>query len=179
MNSLKTKISGLKIIKTKLYRDNRGFFKEVYRNNILKNQKFIFDCMSSSKKNVLRGLHIQLNKSQTKLITVTEGTIFDVAVDLRIKSKTFGQYIGLKISHDDDFSFLIPGGFAHGFICLSEKCAVYYKASNYRDEKSERTLSWNDKSLNIKWPVKKPILSVKDQKGLSLPELKKELRFNK
>jgi len=179
MNSLKTKISGLKVIKTKLYRDNRGFFKEVYRNNLLKNQKFIFDCMSSSKKNVLRGLHIQLNKSQTKLITVTEGTIFDVAVDLRIKSKTFGQYISLKISHDDDFSFLIPGGFAHGFICLSEKCAVYYKASNYRDEKSERTLSWNDKSLNIKWPVKKPILSVKDQKGLSLPELKKELRFNK
>ena len=93
MNSLKTKISGLKVIKTKLYRDNRGFFKEVYRNNILKNQKFIFDCMSSSKKNVLRGLHIQLNKSQTKLITVTEGTIFDVAVDLRIKSKTFGHIL--------------------------------------------------------------------------------------
>lgn len=118
-------------------------------------------------------MHIQLNKSQTKLITVTEGTIFDVAVDLRIKSKTFGQYIGLKISHDDDFSFLIPAGFAHGFICLSERCTVYYKTSNYRDEKSERTLSWNDTSLNIKWPVKKPILSVKDQKGLSLSELKK------
>ena len=179
MNSLKTKISGLKIIKTKLYRDNRGFFKEVYRNNSIKNHKFIFDCMSSSKKNVLRGLHIQLNRPQAKLITVTEGTIFDVAVDLRIKSKTFGQYIGLKISYDDDFSFLIPSGFAHGFICLSEKCAVYYKASNYRDEKSERTLTWNDRSLNIKWPVKKPILSSKDKKGLSLPELKNELKFNK
>ena len=102
--------------------------------------------MSTSKKNVLRGLHIQLDKMQTKLITVTEGKIFDVAVDLRPKSKTFGKYVGLKISHNDDFSFLIPSGFAHGFVCLSKKCTVYYKTNNYRVASAERTLAWNDKS---------------------------------
>ena len=108
MKLLKTKISGLKLVKTNIYKDKRGFLKEIYRKKILKKNNFIFDIMSTSKKNVLRGLHIQLNKMQAKLITVTEGKIFDVAVDLRPKSKTFGKYVGLKISHDDDFSFLIP-----------------------------------------------------------------------
>ena len=116
MKLLKTKILDLKIVKTNLYKDKRGFLKEIYRKNLLKKDNFIFDIMSTSKKNVLRGLHIQLNNKQTKLITVTEGKIFDVAVDLRPKSKTFGKYVGLKISHTDDFSFLIPSGFAHGFV---------------------------------------------------------------
>ena len=111
---------------------------------------------------------MQLKKPQSKIITVTHGKIFDVAVDLRKNSKTFGKYVSIVISDTDDFSFFIPEGFAHGFLCLSKKCTVNYKCSNYRNAKSERTLSWNDKKLNIKWPTKKPILSKKDQNGLSL-----------
>ena len=176
MKLLRTKISGLKLVKTNIYKDKRGFLKEVYRKKLSKKNNFIFDIMSTSKKNVLRGLHIQLNKMQAKLITVAEGKIFDVAVDLRPKSKTFGKYVGLTISHDDDFSFLIPSGFAHGFVCMSNKCTVYYKASNYRDPKTERTLAWDDKSINIKWPIKSPILSNKDKKGIDLMSLKKELQ---
>ena len=175
MKIIKLKISGLKLIKTKIYKDKRGFLKEVFKKNIIKKENFIFDLMSKSKKNTLRGLHIQLKKKQAKLITVTEGSIYDVAVDLRLKSKTFGKYVGLKISHKDDFSFFIPAGFAHGFVCLSKICTIYYRASNYRDASTEKTLAWDDKSLNIKWPIKKPLLSKKDKIGMSLINLKKEL----
>ena len=175
MKFLKTKITGLKLVKTNVYKDKRGFLKEVYRKNLSKKDDFIFDIMSKSKKNVLRGLHIQLNNMQAKLITVAEGKIFDVAVDLRPKSKTFGKYVSLIISDDDDFSFLIPSGFAHGFVCMSKKCTVYYKANNYRDPKTERTLAWNDKSINVKWPIKNPILSFKDKNGIDLKSLKNEL----
>ena len=91
-----------------------------------------------------------------------------MAIDLRKNSKTFGKYVSIVISDNDNFSFFIPEGFAHGFLCLSKKCTVNYKCSNYRNAKSERTLSWNDKNINIKWPIKKPILSKKDQNGLSL-----------
>ena len=159
------------IIKTQIFKDTRGFLKEVYRKNILKNIDFPFDVMSFSKKNVLRGLHIQTTKSQAKIITVTHGKIFDVAVDLRKKSKTFGNYVGVIISDKDDFSFYIPEGFAHGFVCLSKECTVNYKCSQYRDSGSEKTLSWNDKKVNIDWPIKKPILSNKDKNlGLNLDE---------
>jgi len=168
MKLLKTKIDGPKIIKTNIYKDKRGFLKEVYKKNIFYNLDFPFDVMSYSKKNVLRGLHIQTKNSQAKIITVTHGKIFDVAVDLRKKSKTFGKYVGLTISQNDDFSFYIPEGFAHGFLCLSEECTVNYKCSRYRDVNSEKTLSWNDKKINIKWPIKKPILSKKDMNGLNL-----------
>ena len=175
MKVIKTKISGLKIIKTKIYKDKRGFLKEVFKQKMIKKENFIFDIMSRSKKNTLRGLHIQLKKKQAKLITVTEGCIYDVAVDLRPKSKTFGKHIGLKISYKDDFSFFIPAGFAHGFVCLSKACTVYYRTTNYRDAKTEKTLAWNDKNLNIKWPIKKPLLSKKDKNGIDLINLKKEL----
>lgn len=169
MKLLKTKIEGPKIIKTKIFKDKRGFLKEVYRNTLIKNINFPFDVMSFSKKNVLRGLHIQTQKSQAKIITVTHGIIFDVAVDLRTNSKTFGKYVSIKISDKDDFSFYIPAGFAHGFLCLSKECTVNYKCSNYRNQKSEKTLSWNDSDVNIKWPKNNPILSNKDQNlGLSL-----------
>ena len=124
--------------------------------------------MSYSKKNVLRGLHIQTSNSQAKIITVTHGKIFDVVVDLRPKSKNFGKYISLIISKKSDFSFYIPSGFAHGFLCLSKDCTINYKCSNYRDQKSEKTLIWNDKNLKINWPTKRPILSKKDTKGFDL-----------
>ena len=174
MKLIKTKIiNGPKILKTKIFKDRRGFLKETFQNKIIK-KNFPFDIMSFSKKNVLRGLHIQTHKSQAKLITVTHGKIFDVAVDLRKNSKSFGKHVSITISHDDEFSFFIPEGFAHGLLCLSESCTVNYKCSNYRHAKSEKTISWDDENLNIKWPVKKPILSEKDKNGLSLFEFKNE-----
>ena len=166
MKIIKTQIKDLILIKTELFRDKRGYFKEVEKFKVLK-KKFIFDCFSYSKKNTLRGLHLQTNKSQAKIITVVHGKILDVAVDLRKKSPTYGKYFSIEISDKSDFSIFIPAGFAHGFLCLSKNCAVYYKCTNYRDNKSEKTIKWNDKILNIKWPIKKPILSKKDAQAMN------------
>ena len=167
MKLINTKIAGLKLIKSKIFKDNRGYLRETFRNKLIK-KKFIFDVMSFSKKGVLRGLHIQTKKSQAKIITVTHGRVLDVAVDLRKKSKTFGKYFSIVISDKSDFSFYIPEGFAHGFLCLSENCTLNYKCSEYRHQKSETTLQWNDKSVGIKWPIQNPLLSKKDKNGKSL-----------
>ena len=172
MKIIKTKIKDLVLLKTNIYKDNRGFFKEVEKNKILK-KKFIFDCFSYSKKNTLRGLHLQTNKSQAKIITVVQGKILDVVVDLRKKSKTFGKYFAIEISHDSNFSLFIPENFAHGFLCLSKSCGVYYKCTNYRHKNSEKTLLWNDKKLKIQWIIKNPILSKKDKNGSSFDEITK------
>mgnify|MGYP001340967096 CR=1 FL=1 len=172
MKLANTKIDGPKLLKSKIFRDNRGYLRETFKNNLLNSLKFPFDVMSFSKRNVLRGLHIQSKNSQAKIITVTHGKIFDVAVDLRKKSKNFGKYVSIIMSDKSDFSFYIPSGFAHGFLCLSKRCTVNYKCSKYRDIKSEKTLNWNDSSLNINWPVKKPILSIKDKRGLTLEEFR-------
>ena len=168
MKILKTKIKGPMIIKSKIFKDKRGYLRETFRNYLFKNEKFPFDVMSFSKKKVIRGLHLQLKNSQSKIITVTHGKIFDVAVDLRKNSKTFGKYVSLVISDKSDFSFYIPKGFAHGFMCLSKNCTVNYKCSKYRETNSEVTLNWSDKSINIKWPINNPILSNKDKNGLDL-----------
>ena len=160
-------ITGLKIIKTKMFFDNRGFFKEIFKNNLIK-KNFKFDVMSLSKKNVIRGLHIQIKKPQAKVITVVSGKIMDVAVDLRKNSKTFGKYYSLIISDKSEYSFYVPEGFAHGFLCLSDKCIVHYKCSEYRHKESETTLHWRDQTVRIKWPIKKPILSKKDKIGKNL-----------
>ena len=115
--------------------------------------------------------YLQTKKTQAKIITVTHGKILDIAVDLRKRSRSFGKYIGIIISDKDDFSFYIPKGFAHGFLCLSKQCTVNYKCSDYRDAKSEKTLSWNDPTVGIKWIIKNPILSKKDKNlGLSLDD---------
>ena len=168
MKILKTKIEGPMIIKSKIFKDKRGYLRETFRNYLFKNEKFPFDVMSFSKKKVIRGLHLQLKNSQSKIITVTHGKIFDVAVDLRKNSKTFGKYVSLVISDKSDFSFYIPKGFAHGFMCLSKNCTVNYKCSKYRETNSEVTLNWSDKNINIKWPINNPILSNKDKNGLDL-----------
>lgn len=161
------KIKDLIFVNNKAFKDKRGYFKELLKEKDLK-KKFPFLVMSFSKKNVIRGLHLQTKNSQGKFITVIKGKIFDVAVDLRKNSKTFGKYISITLSFDDQFSFYIPEGFAHGFLCLTKNCTVNYKCSNFRNQKTEKTLSWNDKKLNIRWPIKKPILSVKDKNGLDL-----------
>jgi len=171
MKIIKTKIKDLLLIKSKIFSDNRGFFKEIEKNKVLK-KKFIFDCFSFSKKNTLRGLHLQTKNSQAKIITVVQGKILDVVVDLRKKSPTYGKYFSIQISHNSNFSLFIPENFAHGFLCLTKHCAVYYKCTNYRHKSSETTIKWNDETLKIKWPIKKPILSKKDKLGIKFLDLK-------
>ena len=170
----KTKLKGLIILRSEVHKDNRGFFKEINKKKIFK-KDLIFDCLSQSKKNTVRGLHFQKKNPQGKFITVVEGEIMDVAVDLRKKSKTFGQHVSINMKNDSNFSIYIPEGFAHGFVCLSKTCTVYYRCTNYRHKQSESTLRWNDPILNINWKVKKPILSKKDKNGLFLEEIKKNL----
>lgn len=161
---------GIKIFKTDIFKDNRGSFKEIYKKNLIKNTNFIFNCLSISKKNVLRGLHIQTKNPQAKFLTVIKGEIFDVAVDLRKKSKTFGRYFSINLSNKKYCSIYIPKGFAHGFCCLDKENIVYYCNSSYRDKNSEIGILWNDSDLNIKWPIKNPILSIKDKNNLSFKE---------
>ena len=171
MKLIKTKIKDLLILKSQIFKDKRGYLREVFRKDVL-NTNFPFDIMSYSKKNVLRGLHFQSKFPQAKLITVTHGKVLDVAVDLRKNSKTFGKYFSIIISQNDDFSFYIPENFAHGFVCLSKSCTINYICSRFRNPKYEKTLAWNDPDVNIDWPIKKPILSDKDRKkNQSLREL--------
>ena len=172
-----TKFQGLKIFKSPVFNDSRGFFREIFKDKFFKNKKFIFTCTSSSKKNVLRGLHLQTKFSQGKYISVVKGEIFDVVVDLRKNSKTFGKYFSIKIKEDSNFSIFIPENFAHGFVCLSKTCTLYYRCTNYRHKESETTLKWDDPDLNINWKVKKPILSLKDKNGISLSDIKKKLDY--
>ena len=169
MKIIKTKIKGLVLLSTNIYKDRRGFFKEVEKEKILK-KKFVFDCFSYSKKNTLRGLHLQTKNSQAKIVTVVQGKILDVVVDMRKKSKTYGKYFSIRMSQNSNFSIYIPENFAHGFLCLSKECAVYYKCTKYRDKNSETTIKWNDKKLNIKWPIKRPILSEKDKQGIKFDD---------
>jgi len=166
MKILKTKFKDLLIYKKDTYKDNRGYFRELYLEKHF-NTKFPFDVMSFSKKNVLRGLHLQISKPQAKLLTVLSGDVFDVCVDCRIKSKTFGKYFSIILSEKENKSILIPEGFAHGFYTLTNNVLIHYKCSNYRDEKSETGILWNDKDLKIKWPQKNPIISMKDLKNHS------------
>ena len=168
----KTKINGLIILKTKIFKDYRGSLKEVFQNRVLK-KDFVFDVMSKSKKKVLRGLHIQTKNAQAKLITVTHGKIFDVAVDLRKKSKTFGKYFTTVISEKNSKSIFIPPGFAHGFLSLDKENFVIYSCTKYRSKSDEIGIKYNDSSLKIKWPSNKIILSDKDKKNLSFEEYKK------
>ena len=166
MKIVKTKFKDLLIIKRPTHNDNRGFLRELFEQKKFK-RKFVFDHFSCSKKNVIRGLHIQLKNPQAKLITVISGKIFDVVLDCRLGSKTFGKYFTVYMSEKDNISLYIPEGFAHGFCSLSNDTILYYKNSNYRNKNSETGIIWNDKDLKIKWPIKKPIISTKDKKNLN------------
>ena len=165
MKIKKTKFKDLIIFKSRNFYDKRGFFRELAIEKLIK-KKLVFTVVSKSKKNVLRGLHMQKKNKQGKYISVLKGKILDVVVDLRKNSKTYGKHFMIEISQNSDYSLYIPENFAHGFLCLSKTCSVYYKCTNYRDKNSEKTILWNDKNLNIKWPVKKPILSDKDKLGV-------------
>jgi len=178
MKIIKTKFKDLLIIKRPTHNDNRGFLKELFEQNKIKN-KFVFDYFSSSKKNVIRGLHLQLKKPQAKLISVMTGKIFDVVLDCRKGSSTFGKHFTIKISAKDNISLYIPEGFAHGFCSLENNTILYYKNSNYRNKKYEAGILWNDKELKIKWPIKKPTISLRDKKNLSFSKFLNSKNFKK
>ncbi|MDC0326689.1 dTDP-4-dehydrorhamnose 3,5-epimerase [Candidatus Pelagibacter sp.] len=173
MKLIKTKFKGLIIYKRNTYKDNRGYFRELFLDKQIK-EEFPFDAMSYSKKNVLRGLHLQLKNTQSKYVNVLKGKIFDVCVDCRKNSKTFGKYFSTYLSEKENSSLLIPKGFAHGFCALTNEVIVHYKCSTYRDKNSEIGILWNDKDLKIKWPIKKQILSKKDKDALSFNDFKKK-----
>ena len=173
MKIISTKFSGLKIIQSKSYKDNRGLFKEDYKKKFFKNKNFVFGCTSSSKKNVIRGLHIQTKYSQEKYVSVLKGAIIDVVVDLRKKSKTFGKHYKIILSDENAKSIFIPAGFAHGFLALKKENIIYYTCTNYRSAKHEVGILWNDKDLKIKWPIKNPVISKKDKKNIKFTVFKK------
>jgi len=170
---IKSNFKDLFLIKNRSFKDNRGYFKELIRENVI-NKNFPFLVMSFSKKNVIRGLHIQTINSQGKFISVLKGKIFDVAIDLRKNSKTFGKVYKCILSEKNNTSIYVPPGFAHGFQSLENENYIVYSCTKYRNKKSETTIKFDDKELNIKWPIKKFIISAKDKKGISLSEYKQK-----
>lgn len=166
MEIINTNFKDLKIYNKISYKDKRGYTRELFKNNSFK-KKFPFDLLSLSKKNVIRGLHLQIKKPQGKFVSVLKGKVFDVALDCRKNSKTFGQYFSIILSERKNNSLFIPEGFAHGFCSLSEYSLLHYKMTDYRYKNLEKGILWNDKEINIKWPIKKPIISEKDKKNLT------------
>ena len=166
MKTITTNLEGVLIIEPRVFIDSRGFFMETYQQKryaeVGINHIFVQDNFSHSVKGVLRGLHYQLRRPQTKLVQVIKGEIFDVAVDIRYDSNTFGQWIGLHLSDKNRRQILIPEGFAHGFCVLSETADVVYKCTDFYVPDDEGGILWSDPGLNINWPVKDPFLSAKD-----------------
>jgi dTDP-4-dehydrorhamnose 3,5-epimerase len=173
MKILKTAFKDLLVIKNEKFVDSRGYFREILVEKNLK-KKFPFNVVSVSKKNVIRGLHFQTQNAQAKYISVIGGRILDVVVDIRKNSKTFGKHYSIILSNKNCTSLYIPEGFAHGFAALDKLNIVIYSCTKYRDKDSEQGIFWNDKSLKIKWPIKKPIISKKDRLNLGFKDF-----FNK
>ncbi len=169
-----TAIPDVLLIEPKIHGDHRGYFLETWRESAFAelgiSQKFVQDNQSKSAQGILRGLHYQLNKPQGKLLRVIAGEIFDVAVDLRKSSPSFGQWVGERLSEDNHRQLWIPPGFAHGFYVLSDSATVVYKCTEYYSPADERSLLWNDSDIAISWPLlaQSPVLSEKDLKGLRL-----------
>ena len=172
MKIIKQKFKNLFLVKHKTFNDKRGYFKEILRENKI-NRKFAFSVMSYSKKNVIRGLHLQTKLSQGKFVSVIKGKIFDIAVDLRKGSKTFGKYFNCILSESNKRSIFIPPGFAHGFQAMEKDNYVIYSCTQYRDKNSEISINVYDKDLKIKWPFKKKIISKKDLNAITLEEFNK------
>lgn len=176
MKIVDTEIDDVKIIEPKVFGDDRGFFFESYNQKAIQellkiDAVFVQDNHSHSAKGVLRGLHYQLKNAQGKLVRVTFGEVFDVAVDLRKSSKTFGKWVGVILSAQNKRMFWIPPGFAHGFLVLSEKADFLYKTTNFYDPTSEVSIRYDDQDLAIKWPLDgSPSLSAKDLAGKTFKE---------
>lgn len=174
LNFYDTPIEGLKVIEPFYFEDNRGVLKKSFEKNIFAQNGIyinpVEEIETTSKKGVLRGLHLQLQHSQAKLLRVVRGKIFDVAVDIRKGSPTFGQWDSINLSADNQKMIYIPRGFAHGFCTLTENCEILYKMDNYYTLNSEGNIKWNDLDVGINWPMNNPIISEKDLKAKSFRE---------
>ncbi len=177
MQFTSTGLSEVILIQPKIFEDERGFFLETYQKERFStagiNADFLQDNHSASTKGVLRGLHYQIRQPQGKLVRVVVGEVFDVAVDLRRQSPTFGHWVGVTLSAEKKNLLWVPPGFAHGFYVTSEKAEILYKATDYYAPQWERSLLWNDPALGIDWPIINgglPTLSEKDMKGMLLSE---------
>lgn len=177
MKTLPTTISDVVILEPRVFGDARGFFMESWNQQVLdaalgQPVRFVQDNHSRSQQGVLRGLHYQLEQPQGKLIRVVQGSVWDVAVDIRSRSPTFGQHVALELSADNARQLWIPPGFAHGFLVLSPSADFLYKTTDYYHPASEQVLLWNDPALQIDWPLHRlsgpPLLAAKDQAGLPL-----------
>jgi dTDP-4-dehydrorhamnose 3,5-epimerase len=174
-NFIKTEIEGVVIIEPKVFGDDRGYFMETYQKDLFDkaglNYTFIQANQSKSHKGVLRGLHFQTRKPQAKLVRVVEGEVYDVAVDLRKDSPTYGKYVGVVLSGDNHKMFMIPRGFAHGFVVLSDTAVFEYQVDDVYDPGFEGGIMWNDQEIGIAWPYKGKLdLSPKDQLHPTLKE---------
>lgn len=173
-------LSGLKLIRPHVFRDARGFFVETYSEPRYRevgiDVRFVQDNHSRSARGTLRGLHYQSAPGQAKLIRVTHGRIFDVAVDIRPDSPTFGKWFGEYLDAEEHLQLFIPVGFAHGFCVVSDAAEVTYKVSTVYDATTEVGLSWNDPDIGVEWPVKEPLLSARDRSAESFREFAQRLR---
>ena len=177
MKAIPTAIPEVLIVEPQVFGDPRGFFFESFNARKFTEAtglapQFVQDNHSRSAKNVLRGLHYQLRQPQDKLVRVVAGAVFDVAVDLRKSSKTFGQWVGVELSAENKRMLWVPGGFAHGFVVLSEHAEFLYKTTDYWAPEHERCIIWNDPDLNIAWPLDgaQPLVSGKDAQGVPFRE---------
>ncbi len=178
MNIITTSIEGILIIEPQTFEDQRGFFMETYnQSRYVKagvNEVFVQDNLSYSLKGTIRGLHFQIRNPQAKLVHVITGEIFDVAVDIRPGSATFGQWTGIHLSDKNRRQLYIPEGFAHGFCVLSDTARFSYKCSNFYAPEDEGGIIWSDPDIGIRWPVENPIISEKDEQYPKLSDLKHE-----
>lgn len=167
-----TSIDEVQLIKPKVFSDQRGFFAEMYRSDQFMKagigQEFVQDNISKSNRGILRGLHYQIENQQAKLVFCPYGKIFDVAVDLRIGSPTYGKYVSAELGEENQHLLYIPEGFAHGFCVLSKEALFLYKCSDYYNPDGERGIAWNDPQISIDWPLNEPVISDKDS---NLPNL--------
>lgn len=176
MQVTKTFIEGLLIIQPTVFHDDRGYFYEPYNRKAFAEigitEEFVQDNQSFSQKDVVRGLHFQKPPhAQAKLLRILQGSIWDVAVDIRKSSPTYGKYFGLELSAENKTMFYVPKGFAHGFVTLEDNTLLLYKCSDFYNKASEESLIWNDADVAIPWKINNPILSEKDLKGKKLSEL--------
>lgn len=178
MKIIDTRIPEVKFLEPNVFEDDRGFFLESFRSSVIKeiypDLKFVQDNISKSYQGTIRGLHYQKEVPQAKLVQCIKGTILDVAVDVRKSSKTFGNYVAVKLSGDNHRQMFVPEGFAHGFSVLSDEAIVHYKCSDYYDKDSERGIRWDDPLIRINWDVSRPILSDKDRRLPFFSSLKDE-----
>ncbi len=175
MNIIETALAGVVLIEPKIFGDERGFFFEAYQaeryRTVGLNKPLVQANISRSAKGVLRGLHYQLIQPQDKLVSVLKGRVFDVAVDIRPDSNTFGQWVGFELNDTNHRQLLVPKGFAHGFEVLSDEADFLYQCSDYYHPASERGIAWNDPDLAINWQTQTPSLSMKDQVNPRLKEV--------